>query len=119
MKAVRNVVLTLIFLSGMLSGQAWSDWTSTSTYPELQYRSQALPNMRSCYLEFRDKNQGKGNTTFDVAVDYRSTALKENGDPSMKTDSEHIVTTHTHVGTARIPECLGVSEVRASFVQRL
>jgi len=54
-----------------------------------------------------------------VAVDYRSTALKENGDPSMKTDSEHIVTTHTHVGTARIPECLGVSEVRASFVQRL
>jgi hypothetical protein len=119
MKALRSAALSIILLSGILSGQVWSDWTSTSTNPELQYRSQAVPNMRHCYLEFRDTKQGKGNTTFDVAVDYTSSALNENGAPIVKTDTEHIVTTPTHVGTARIPECLAVSVVRASVVQRL
>lgn len=119
MKALRSVGLFLILFTGILRGEVWSDWTSTATNPELVYRSQVSSNMRNCYLEFRDKNQGKGNTTFDVAVDYRSTVQDANGDLIMKTDTEHIVTTPTRTGTARIPDCLGVSEVRASFVQRL
>jgi hypothetical protein len=118
MRALRSAILSIILLTEILSGQVWSDWRSTSTNPELEFRSQVLPNMGHCYLEFRDKNQRKGNTTFDAAVDYKSTAVKENGEPITKSDTEHIVTTPAQVGTARITECLGVSEVHASVVQR-
>ena len=118
MKILRTLPLSVIFLAGILSGQGWSSWTSTATNPELEYRAQPVPNMRNCYLEFRDKRQGSGNTTFDVAIDYRSTTLDQDDEPIAKTDTEHVVTTPTHVGTARVSECLGVSQVRASVVQR-
>ena len=118
LKALRAVALCSMVLSGILHAQVWKDWSPTSTNTELEYRWQALPNMRQCYLEFRDKHQGKGNTTFDVGVDYKSTALDQKGAPMIKTDTEHIVTTSMSVGTARVTECLAVSEVRASVAQR-
>jgi hypothetical protein len=118
MKIHRNLPLSIIFVAGILNAQGWSNWTTTATNPELEYRAQPVPNMHNCYLEFRDKNQGSGNTTFDVAIDYGSTTLKDDGEPTVKTDTEHVVITPTHVGTARVTECLGVSKVSASFVQR-
>lgn len=118
MRTARYMTLLILVLAGITSAQVWSDWTATDTNPELEYRSQISSNMRNCHLEFRDKRLGKGNTTFDVSIDYRSTTQDANGDLIMKNDTEHIVITPTSVGTARIPECLGISQVRVSFLQR-
>jgi hypothetical protein len=117
LKALRFAVLSLVLFSQILSAQVWSDWAATTKNTEMEYRSEVLPNMRQCYMQFRDTHQGKGNTTFDADVTYQSSVLTPDGHPIMKKDTEHIVTTPTQVGNARIPECTAITEIAASFVQ--
>jgi hypothetical protein len=110
---------SVLLLTGTLFADQRSDWTSTATNPEIQYRVQVFDNARACYLEFRDQKQGPGYTTFDAAVDYKSTDLDPDGHPTVKTDSEHIVTGRTNNGNSRISNCFAVVSVRVSLVQRL
>ena len=108
--------LLLFALTPSLNAQVWSDWVPTSMNTQLEYRSQIFPNMRQCYLEFRDKQQGKSITTFDVSIDFKY--ADPNGNLKVKTDREHVVTMPAQVGTVRVVDCVGVSEVRAGSVQR-
>jgi hypothetical protein len=118
MKTLYMATASTLLLAGTLFGQAWTDWNHASNDPEIQYRSQALSESKACYLEFRDQQQETGYTTFDAAVDYKSTDLDPENQPTTKTDTEHIVTAPTHTGGARISNCTGVGDVRVSFVQR-
>jgi hypothetical protein len=110
---------TLMFL---LCGTQFADqktnWASTSTDPEIQYRTQVYSNSQACYLEFRDQQQGDGPTTFDAQVNYKSTEFDNHGQAITKIDRENIVTTADHVGSSRISNCTGVLGVRLGFVQR-
>ncbi|MGA7381576.1 MAG: hypothetical protein WBX03_12055 [Terriglobales bacterium] len=133
------VGMTVFLLSGNLWGQQWGDWVGAANDYTIGYRYRVLNNRKACDLEFRDQNQRNGYTTFDAAVDYQTTASDTNstapnsGNPDntppsnnrapnnarvTKTDGEHIVTTTTHNGSAQIPNCFVVKEVRVSFIQR-
>jgi hypothetical protein len=109
-------VCGILLLGGTLFAQQ-TDWIASNN-PDIQYRDQVLDRAQACYLEFRDQKQGAGYTTFDAAVDYNSTDLNADGKPTKKTDTEHIVTAPTHSGSARIPNCSAVVEIRVSFLQR-
>jgi hypothetical protein len=118
MKAIYAVAIAMLFLCGTLIGQQRTDWVNASNSPEIQYRSQILDQTKACYLEFRDQHQSEGYTSFDVAVDYKSTDLNSDHEAVVKTDSEHIVTASTHTGSSRISNCTGVLEARVNFVRR-
>ena len=118
MRMFRAVAISVLILAGTLVAQVWTTWVSTSTNVEILYRSQPFANAKACYVEFRDDKQGRGNTTFDAVVDYKSAELDSNGKPVAKTDSQHIVVTPTHVGSSRISNCSEVVDVHASFVRR-
>lgn len=117
-KTFGAVFLSLLVFAGALFGQTWSDWSGATKNADIKYRSQVFDNAKACYLEFRDEQQGRGNTTFDVDVDFKSTDLNANEEPIQKTDTEHIVTTPGRVGTSRISNCSAVTGARASLVQR-
>jgi len=111
--------LLVLALTGSMLGQSWSEWGSTKNVPEIKYRVQVLENAQACYLEFRDDQQGKGSTTFDVNVDYRPVDVDSNKTPPPpKTETEHLVTTPGRAATARISDCSAVTEARASYIQR-
>jgi hypothetical protein len=110
--------VVVLLLSGIQFADQTTDWASTLTNPEIQYRSQVFDNSQACYLEFRDQKQGSGYTTFDAAVDYKSTELAPDGKPIVKTDSEHIVTSRAQTGSSRISNCSGAVAVRLNYVQR-
>jgi len=132
------VGMTVFLLSGNLWGQQWGDWGGAANNSTIGYRYRVLNNRKTCDLEFKDQNQRNGYTTFDAAVDYQTTTdtnstAPNSGNPDntppsnnrapnntrvMKTDGEHIVTTTTHNGSAQIPNCFVVNEVRVSFIQR-
>jgi hypothetical protein len=126
------VGMAVVLLSGNMWGQQWRDWTGASNNYTILYHYRVL-NSKLCDLEFKDENQGDGYSTFDAAVDYDTTTTDSNNAPSgstppnnkapnttriTKTNSVHVVTTRNHNGVAQVPNCLGVSEVRISFVQR-
>ena len=108
----------LLLLSGTQFADDKTDWVPTSTNPEIQYRTQVYENTEACYLEFRDQEQGPRSTTFDAEVDFKTRDREHNGEQVIKTDRENIVTTPTHPGSSRISNCLGITGVRLSFVQR-
>jgi hypothetical protein len=110
--------VSMLLLAGILAGQQQTGWTNAANNPDIQYRVQVFDRSKACYLEYRDQKQGTGYTTFDVAVDYKSTDLNSANEAPVKTDSEHIVTAPTHAGTSRISDCSAVVEARVSFVQR-
>ena len=116
MKRVCTAVSTLL-LAGMLFAQQ-TDWTPASNNRDIQFRDHVYERMKACDLEFKDLKQGTGYTSFDVAVDYNSTDLNSEGKLTVKTDSEHIVTTATHTGGSRIANCSAVVEARVSVVTR-
>lgn len=117
-KAIYAVTVQLLLWAATLGGQQRTDWISTLTEPDIQYRPQIFDTSKVCYVEFQDKQQGSGPTTFDVAVDYTSTESNPNRQPAIKTDSEHITTTATQTGSSRIANCSGIVAARASFVRR-
>jgi hypothetical protein len=108
----------VLLLTGILFANETTDWVGTATNPEIQYRSQVLENAQACALEFRDQQQGRGSTTFDAEVDYKSITVDSEGHPLTKTDRENIVVTPTQAGNSQIASCAGVLAVRLSFVQR-
>ena len=129
--------VTVFLLSGSLWGQQWIDWAGTSNNYTILYRYRMLNGGKTCDLEFKDENQGDRYTTFDAAVDYQTNADSNSAAPAApndntgpnnskapkdnrikKTDGEHIATTRDHNGSAQIPNCFGITEVRVSFVQR-
>jgi hypothetical protein len=119
-----SAVQTLV-CAGILFGQQQpqkspqrTDWISTTNEQDIQFHPQIFDSSKVCYVEFRDKQQGSGRTTFDAAVDYTSGDLNSDKPAAIKTDSEHIVTTSTHNGSSRISNCSGIVSARASFVQR-
>lgn len=112
------LVVYLILSAAEVAGQQWKDWAPTSDNSGILYRSQAFANAEACYLEFRDPQQKSGNTTFDVAVDYRSLELNANKEPIAKAETQHIVVTPNRVSSSRISNCSSIANVRASFVQR-
>lgn len=135
-QALRTFAVTIFLLTVSMWGQQWTNWSGTSNNFNITYRYRLFPNSKSCDIAYRDQNQGDGNTTFDAAVDYETTPdpnyPSPNKDPNntnphgpdprnarvTKTDSEHIVTTTNHTGSAQIPNCFAITEVRVSFVQR-
>jgi len=136
-QALCAVGVTAFLLAGNMWGQQWGDWVGAANNYAIAYRYRMLNSGKSCDLEYKDTNQGNGYTTFDAAVDYTTTTSDSNyappnngpnsGPPNprtpnttrvTKTDGEHIVTTTTHNGGAQIPNCLGITEVRVSFIQR-
>jgi hypothetical protein len=118
MKTLCAAAACTLLMAGTLFGQAWTDWGHASNNPDIQYRSQAFTEAKACYIEFRDQQQEQGYTTFDADVDYKSTDLTSDDQPITKTDTEHIVTAPTHVGSSRISNCTVVLDVRVRFVQR-
>jgi hypothetical protein len=110
-------ISVLLFATGVLA-QLWTDWSPTSDNSGIVYRSQSFPNQKACYLEFRDPQQGKGNTTFDVAVSYKSTDLNEHGQPTEKSDTEHVAVPPTRNASSRISNCDSVTDAKVNFVQR-
>lgn len=112
------VATLVLLLSGTLFANEATNWAGTPTNPEIQYRSQVYDDAQACVLEFRDQDQGRGYTTFDAAVDYKSTEVNPEGQPITKTDRENIVTAPTHTGSSRISKCSGVIAVHVTFVQR-
>jgi hypothetical protein len=118
MRKADAAVVSMLLLAGTTLGQQQTDWIKMSNNADIQYRVQVLDQAKACYLGFRDEKQGTGYTTFDAAVDYNSTDLNPDGKPTMKTDTEHIVTAPTHTGSSRIPNCSAVVDARVSFVQR-
>jgi hypothetical protein len=126
MSKVAAVAVSMVLLAGLGFAQKQTDWINTSNSPEIQYRVQLFDDAKTCYLDFRDKKQGKGYTTFDAAVDYKSMDSDSNGDPNsnsqsstkIKTETEHIVTASSQTGSARISDCSGISEIRVNYIQR-
>jgi len=131
------LAVAVFLLSGSVWGQQWMDWTGTANNYTILYRYRMLNSGKTCDLEFKDENQGDRYTTFDAAVDYQSTSEansaapvtpNDNNTPNnpkspgntrvKKTAGEHIVTARDHNGSAQIPNCFGIAEVRVSFVQR-
>jgi len=116
------ILISIPFLTGLILAQKQTDWINTSNSPEIQYRVQLFDDAKTCYLDFRDKKQGKGYTTFDAAVDYKSmdSDSNPNSQPStkIKNETEHIVTASTQTGSARISDCAGISEIRVNYIQR-
>jgi hypothetical protein len=120
------ILTSILFLTGLILAQKQTDWINTSNSPAIQYRVQLFDDAKTCYLDFRDKKQGKGYTTFDAAVDYKSMDSDSNGDPNAnsqasaktKTETEHIVTASSQTGSARISDCAGISEIRVNYIQR-
>jgi hypothetical protein len=117
-RALCAAAMFALLLVVALSGQQQSDWTSASNDPDIQYRVQAFDTSKACELEYRDRKQKTGYTTFDVNVDYKSTELDSDNHPKTKTETEHITTAPSHTGSSRISECIAVVEARVSFVQR-
>ena len=117
-KAIYAVTVQLLLWAATPGGQQRTDWISTLTDPDIQYRSQIFDASKVCYVEFRDQQQARGPTTFDVAVDYTSAESNPDKQPAIKTDSEHITTTATQTGSSRIANCSGIVAARASFVRR-
>lgn len=113
-----TAAVCLILLAGSLVGQQWTDWSPTSDSSGIQFRSQAFANAKACYIEFKDPQQGRGNTTFDAAVDYRSLDLNADNEPIAKTETEHIVVPPSRNGSARISNCSSVTDARVSLIQR-
>jgi hypothetical protein len=116
------VVVSMVLLAGLGFAQKQTDWINTSNSPEIQYRVQLFDDAKTCYLDFRDKKQGKGYTTFDAAVDYKSmdSDSNPNSQPStkIKTETEHIVTASSQTGSARISDCSGIAEIKVNYIQR-
>jgi hypothetical protein len=120
------ILISIPFLTGPILAQKQTDWINTSNSPEIQYRVQLFDDAKTCYLDFRDKKQGKGYTTFDAAVEYKSIDSDPNGDPNsnsqqsarIKTETEHIVTASSQTGSARISDCTGISEIKVNYIQR-
>lgn len=117
-KELLMLTALLFLLCGTQFADQRTDWSSTSSDPEIQYRSQVYSNSGACYIEFRDQKQGRGPTTFDAEVNYRSRDFDRQGQATEKVDRENIVTTASHNGGARIANCSGIIAVRLSFVQR-
>jgi hypothetical protein len=132
-KELLILAVLLLFLCGTLAADEHTDWVSTTTDGEIQYRTDIYANSEACYLEFRDQDQSSRSTTFDAEVDYKPSdtdrddaphkdsprnGADQNEEQATKTDRENIVTTPTHNGSARISNCLGVIAVRLKFVQR-
>jgi len=122
---LRNMKKTLLAVAGLvllLTGTQFADdskdWTASSGSPDILYRWQEFDNSYACFLEFRDQQQGTGYTTFDAAVDYRSTDLDQDKRPIAKTDNEHIVTAPNRTATSRIPNCVGVIQATVTLIQR-
>lgn len=119
---MKKQLFTLPALVFLLCGTQFADqktnWASTSTDPEIQYRTQVYLNSQACYLEFRDQQQGDGPTTFDAEVSYKSTEFDNHGQTITKIDRENIVITANHFGSSRVSNCTGVLGVRLSSVQR-
>ncbi len=122
MSKVAAVVVSMVLLAGLGFAQKQTDWINTSNSPEIQYRVQLFDDAKTCYLDFRDKKQGKGYTTFDAAVDYKSmdSDSNPNSQPStkIKTETEHIVTASSQTGSARISDCSGIAEINVNYIQR-
>jgi len=116
------VAVSMVLLAGLGFAQKQTDWINTSNSPEIQYRVQLFDDAKTCYLDFRDKKQGKGYTTFDAAVDYKSmdSDSNPNSQPStkIKTETEHIVTASSQTGSARISDCSGIAEIKVNYIQR-
>jgi hypothetical protein len=114
------IFLLMLFLAGLGFAQKQTDWMNASNSPEIQYRVQLFDDAKTCYLDFRDKKQGKGYTTFDAAVDYKWMDPQSDTQQSMKnkTENEHIVTAPTQTGSARISECSGIAEIKVNYIQR-
>jgi hypothetical protein len=112
--------MSILLLAGLGFAQKQTDWINTSNSPEIQYRVQLFEDAKTCYLDFRDKKQGKGYTTFDAAVDYKWMDPQSESQQSMKTktESEHITTAPTQTGSARISECSGIAEIKVNYIQR-
>jgi hypothetical protein len=122
MSKVAAVAVSMVLLAGLGFAQKQTDWINTSNSPEIQYRVQLFDDAKTCYLDFRDKKQGKGYTTFDAAVDYKSmdSDSNPNSQPStkIKTETEHIVTASSQTGSARISDCSGIAEINVNYIQR-
>lgn len=122
MSKLSAILISIPFLTGLILAQKQTDWTNTSNSPEIQYRVQLFDDAKTCYLDFRDKKQGKGYTTFDAAVDYKSMDSDSNSNSQsstkIKTETEHIVTASFQTGSARISDCAGISEIRVNYIQR-
>src|SRR6202030_4579710 len=91
-RTINAIIVQMLLWAGTMLGQQRTDWISTLTDPAIQYRPQVFDQSKVCYVEFRDQQQGSGSTTFDVAVDYTWTDSQSDKRPTIKTDSEHIVT---------------------------
>jgi hypothetical protein len=118
-KTLFSLAGLLLVLSGTpFAADEFTDWTNTTTNPEIQYRTQVYESSKTCFLEFRDKQQGDGPTTFDAEVDYKSKDPQHNNEMVDRTDRENIVTTSSHNGGSRIANCFGVMAVRLNLVQR-
>jgi hypothetical protein len=122
MLKVDAIAVSMVLLAGLGFAQKQTDWINTSNSPEIQYRVQLFEDAKTCYLDFRDKKQGKGYTTFDAAVDYKSmdsdSDSNSNSQSSTKTENEHIVTASSQTGSARISDCSGISEIKVNYIQR-
>jgi hypothetical protein len=112
------VTVLLLFLSEVPFADDSKDWSAAAGSPDILYRWQEFDNSYACFIEYRDQLQGPGYTSFDSAVDYRSTDLDQNNRPKPKTDNEHITTAPNRTASARIPNCVGVMQATVSLVQR-
>ncbi|MFZ1010559.1 MAG: hypothetical protein WAN65_27210 [Candidatus Sulfotelmatobacter sp.] len=121
---LRVAAVSMVLLAGLGFAQKQTDWINTSNSPEIQYRVQLFDDAKTCYLDFRDKKQGKGYTTFDAAVDYKSMDSDSDSNSNsqqsvrIKSENEHIVTAATQTGSARISDCSGISEIKVNYIQR-
>jgi len=117
-KTLLAVTALVLLLTGTQFADDSKDWTASSGSPDILYRWQEFDNSYACFLEFRDQQQGTGYTTFDAAVDYRSTDLDQDNRPKLKTDNQHIVTAPNRTATSRIPNCVGVIQATVTLLQR-
>jgi hypothetical protein len=120
MSKLSAIFVSVLLLTGLILAQKQTDWVNASNSPEIQYRVQLFDDAKTCYLDFRDKKQGKGYTTFDAAVDYKWIDPQSESQQSMKTktENEHLVTAPTQTGSARISECSGIAEIKVNYIQR-
>jgi hypothetical protein len=123
MAKFRPVIVSTLLLCGLASAQKQTDWMNVSNSPEIEYRVQLFEDAKTCYLDFRDKKQGKGYTTFDAAVDYKWADPQQDDQQNqqsqkIKTETEHLTTAPTQTAGARISECSGVAEIKVNYIQR-
>jgi len=117
MKKIAALILWMLLAATAVS-QKQSDWTSSWNNTDIAYRSQVFDNMKACYVEFRDQKQGKGVTTFDADVQFRSTVLTADKQPTLKNETEHVVIAPSQTGNARIHDCAAILKVNVSLVER-